>query len=149
MCYVEYIEHIIDELCTCVPTPAASPSEGSSALSDHSEVKPAQKKLLGDFSLICPGIEMSDCLKNCSLASGQVDLHSKVTQREVTDTKGIKIFDHHDFKFIGPDREAIRLIRVEDCLQLAKIIKVTGVPNYKGARFHLQSDLNLDRWAEI
>ena len=149
MFYVDHRESLIDKMCTCVPTPAASHLEGSSALSDHGGVKPEQSKLLGDFPLIWPGIETSDLQKNGTLTSGEVDLHAKVTHRKVTDTKGITFFNHHDFEFIGPDRQPSRLTKVEDCLKLAKIIKGTGVPNYKSARFPLQSYLKLDRWADI
>ena len=58
--------------------------------------------------------------------------------KKVTDTKGIKFFNHHNFEFIGSDRQPSKLAK--DCLKLAKIIKGTGVPNYKSARFPLQSD---------
>ena len=43
---------------------------------------------------------------------------------------------HEDtvFEFIGPDRPQVCIDSVEKCIEIASIIRTTGVPNYKMAR---------------
>ena len=51
-----------------------------------------------------------------------------------------------DFKFIGPDRQPSTSTTLRDYTHMANIIEATGLPNYKLARFPIQSGLNLDAW---
>ena len=50
------------------------------------------------------------------------------------------------FIFIGPDREMKECNDIHSYINMARVIQESGVPNYKGARFPLQSGLNIDVW---
>ena len=49
-----------------------------------------------------------------------------------------------DFQFIGTDRQPPTSITLRDYIHMATIIQATGFPNYKLARFPIQSGLNID-----
>ena len=63
-------------------------------------------------------------------------------------TKTIGFLNHGlaDFTFIGPDRQIQEHVRLEDYISMAKAILDSGAPNYKFARFPLQSGLNIPAW---
>ena len=52
----------------------------------------------------------------------------------------------HNFTFIGPDRCPSSLDNLESYTFAAKIIKETGLPNYRMARFPIQCGLNIEAW---
>ena len=59
-----------------------------------------------------------------------------------------KIFGHlvHEdnyVPFIGPDREPVETSTVEELVEIGDIVLSTGLPNYKGARIPLKSNLNI------
>ena len=47
------------------------------------------------------------------------------------------------FSFIGPDRKPVTISTIPQCLDIARIIKDTGLLNYKQARIPVSSGLNL------
>ena len=51
-----------------------------------------------------------------------------------------------EFQFIGPDRAPVEITTVEQCIEIANIIRSTGVPNYREARIPLVSGLNIKAW---
>ena len=51
-----------------------------------------------------------------------------------------------DFKFIGPSRPPPSSTSLGDYIHMATVIQATGLPNYRLARFPIQSGLNLDAW---
>ena len=59
--------------------------------------------------------------------------------------KGFITLSYRSFQFMGPDRPK-ELNRVKDYIQAAKIIKSTGVPNYRQARIPIKSHLKLEAW---
>ena len=73
------------------------------------------------------------------------------------DTKDITDFNDQDkgrgflslqetnFEFIGPDTDC-GYDTIEQVVNIADIIKATGLPNYKQARFPIKSNLNLPAW---
>ena len=48
-----------------------------------------------------------------------------------------------EFKFIGPDRDFCNYDSIEQVTEIGNIIRATGLPNYKQARFPIKSSLNL------
>ena len=58
-------------------------------------------------------------------------------------TRGFLFHESGDFQFIGPDREAIDIEMVNQCINIADIVRKTNKPNYQQARFPLNSGLNL------
>ena len=54
-----------------------------------------------------------------------------------------------DFTFIGPDRTPVHIDTVDKCIQIADIIRQTGLPNYQAARFPLSSGLNIEAWEHL
>ena len=60
--------------------------------------------------------------------------------------KGFLSLQETTFQFIGPDRDFCNYYTVEQVTRIADIIRDTGLPNYKQARFSIKSDLNLPAW---
>ena len=61
----------------------------------------------------------------------------------------VKGFINHvisEFEFVGPDRAPVEITTVEQCIEIASIIRSTGVPNYREARIPLVSGLNIKAW---
>ena len=52
------------------------------------------------------------------------------------------------FQFVGPDGAPVEITTVEQCVEIAGIIRSTGVPNYQEARIPLISGLNIEAWEE-
>ena len=50
------------------------------------------------------------------------------------------------FEFIGPDRPPVCIDSIEKCIEIANIIRTTGVPNYKMARVPIISNLKIEAW---
>ena len=61
-------------------------------------------------------------------------------------TRGFLFQESGDFQFIGPDREAIDIATVNQCINIADIVRETNKPNYQQARVPLNSGLNLQAW---
>ena len=51
-----------------------------------------------------------------------------------------------DFKFIGPDHKVVQLHDLDQYMAAAKVIRSTGVPNYRCVRIPISSDLNITAW---
>ena len=51
-----------------------------------------------------------------------------------------------NFEFIGPDSEPVHITTIEQHLQVANVIRHTGVPNYAQARIPIVSGLNVEAW---
>ena len=69
--------------------------------------------------------------------------------QDVNDSSKNRGFLNHgpaNFIFIGPDREIKECNDINTYIDMARAIQESGVPNYKGARFPLQSGLNIDTW---
>ena len=54
-----------------------------------------------------------------------------------------------DFVFIGPDRQMVEITDIQQCVNIAHHIRLTGKPNYMEARYPLKSDLNLEAWNRL
>ena len=63
-------------------------------------------------------------------------------------TRGFLFQESGNFQFIGPDREAIDIKTVEQCINIADIVRDNNKPNYQQARFPLNSGLNLQAWED-
>ena len=59
---------------------------------------------------------------------------------------GFLTHSEHNFSFTGPDRCPTSLDSLDGYITAAKIIKKTGLPNYRMARFPVQSGLNIEAW---
>ena len=64
-------------------------------------------------------------------------------------SKTIGFLNHKkaNFTFVGPDRQIQECNNIETYIKMAKAIHDSGAPNYKFARFPLQSGLNIAAWA--
>ena len=71
-----------------------------------------------------------------------------VTQDFNDPSKTVGFLSHksNDFCFIGPDRQTPTSSLIEDYILAASVIENCGLPNYKGARFPVHSNLNIDAW---
>ena len=61
-------------------------------------------------------------------------------------TRGFLFQDPGDFLFTGPDRDFVDINSIDMCIHIAEIIKSTGQPNYRQARFLISSGFNLQAW---
>ena len=83
-----------------------------------------------------------------------IDLGCHFYDAPVADTKiagknrGFLATTVKQFEFIGPDRCPQKLESILDYITAAKIIRTTGVPNYKQARIPVVSSLNVAAWKE-
>ena len=63
-----------------------------------------------------------------------------------TKNRGFLNHQHKDFEFIGPDRNPVKIVTIDQCIEIADMIRSTEVPNYVKARFSIHSGLNLEAW---
>ena len=61
-------------------------------------------------------------------------------------TRGFLFQESGNFQFIGPDREAIDIETVNQCINITDIVGETNKSNYQQARFPLNLGLNLQAW---
>ena len=54
-----------------------------------------------------------------------------------------------DFVFIGPDRQMVEIKDIQQCVNIAHEIRLTGKLNYMEARYPLKSGLNLEAWNRL
>ena len=59
---------------------------------------------------------------------------------------GYLAMENTDFQFVGPHRLPVTIDSIDKCLQIANIIRNTGLPNYRMARIPLTSGLNIPAW---
>ena len=63
-----------------------------------------------------------------------------------TKTRGFLNHEIANFTFIGPERQIHECNDIQTYINMARAIQDSGVPNYKFARFPVQSDLNVAAW---
>ena len=69
--------------------------------------------------------------------------------RDATFPEKTKGFVNHIvsiFQCIGPHRAPVDISIVEQCVEIANVIRAIGVPNYRQARIPLVSGLNIEAW---
>ena len=126
--YTQYIEAIIDKLCVCMDlqadTSKPQPSDASSDATDMTHIPNSFTALLHDETTTAP----------------QVDHDAYIP------SKTVGFLSHEDtvFEFIGPDRPPVHINSVEKCIEIANIIRATGLPNYKSARIPIASNLKVE-----
>ena len=54
-----------------------------------------------------------------------------------------------DFAFIGLDRQMVEITNIQQCVNLAHLIRLTGKPNYMETRYPIKSGLNLEAWNRL
>ena len=59
---------------------------------------------------------------------------------------GFIVTEENVFSFIGPDRPYPVIKSPQDYIQMAHMIKESGVPNYRLARIPIHSDLRIEAW---
>ena len=62
---------------------------------------------------------------------------------------GFLALEGSQFQFIGPDRDCPNPPSLADDISMARVIRSTGLPNYKQARFPVHSDLNIQAWERL
>ena len=130
MTYTQHIQTIIDELCVCMDLqPDTSKSQSSDALNDAM-----------DMTYIPNSIN--------ALLHVETAITPTVDRDAYIPSKTVGFLSHEDtvFEFIGPDRPPVRIDSVEKCIEIANIIRATGLPNYKSARIPIISNLNVEAW---
>ena len=79
-----------------------------------------------------------------------VDFHVKYYDPNFPNkVRGFMNHSSADCTFIGPDRPPVHIDTVDKCIQIADIIRQTGVPNYQAARFPLSLGLNIEAWEHL
>ena len=61
-------------------------------------------------------------------------------------TIGYLALQDTSLSFIGPDRPPVKFHTIDQYLRIADVILSTGLPNYKAARYPIQSELNIPAW---
>ena len=63
-------------------------------------------------------------------------------------SKTVGFLSHEDtvFEFVGPDRLPVSIDSVDRCVEIANIIRTTGLPNYRLARIPIISNLKIEAW---
>ena len=128
MDYTQYIETIVDNLCTFMDLQIHKADlqalDAPNDATDIALIRHSIAALLGD-GIIKPS---------------QVDHNAYIPSKTVGFLSHENIF----FEFIGPDRPPVCIDSVERCIEITDIIRDTGVPNYKMARFPITSNLNVE-----
>ena len=62
--------------------------------------------------------------------------------------RGFLSLQETKFEFISLDRDFCEYNTIDQVMNIADIIKATGLPNYKQARFPIKSNLNLPAWGK-
>ena len=60
--------------------------------------------------------------------------------------RGFLLLEYGSFNFVGPDRLQVTIDSVDQCINIANIIREAGKPNYQQARIPLNSGLNIHKW---
>ena len=74
---------------------------------------------------------------------------TRVVCRDVNDsnkTRGYIAMEPTNFSFTGPDRATESVININQYLRIAKIIRHSGLPNYRQVRIPIKSGLNIEAW---
>ena len=97
----------------------------------------------------------SDVLPSSSVVQPPLASHlnelSAVGKQDINDKDkkhGFLAHDNTDFNFIGPDRPPFPLNDIHSYMKVSKVIRETGLPNYRMARFPIDSGLNIEAWAK-
>ena len=131
--YLDYMDQMIDKLIL---------------QQDHSETNERDDNCLV-MKTDVPTIYSRTVAAVASVAP-HIDLDGYDHNHDITDkSKTIGFLNHKqaNFTFVGPDRQIQKCNTVEAYIQMARAIHDTGMPNYKFARFPLQSGLNIKAWA--
>ena len=132
MSYVEYMKGLIDSLI-------------------HQQDKRCtndQNNYTTVINSVNPDVVPPVSVAQPSLAAHLNEL-SVVVKRDINDKNkkfGFLAHDNTDFTFIGPDRPSLPLNNIQDYLKVSRIIRETGLPNYRLARFPIKSGLNIEAW---
>ena len=118
MDYTQYIEAIIDELCISMDL---QPSEVDLQVLDAPNDTTATVHIPNSITAL---------LDTDTIRTFQVDNDAYIPSKTV----GLLSHEDTSFEFIGPDRPPVCIVSVEKCIEIANIIRTTGVPNYRMAR---------------
>ena len=130
MDYTQYIETIIDELCISMDIqPPMVDFQALDTLNDATDTAHIPNSITA-------------LLDADTIRTSQVDHDVYIP------SKTMGFLSHEDtlFEFFGPDRPPVCIDSVEKCIEIANIIRTTGVPNYKMARVPIISNLNIEAW---
>ena len=130
MDYIQYIEAIIDKLCISMDL---QPSEVDLQVFD------APNDAIDTVDI--PN-SITALLDTNTTRTIQIDHDAYIS------SKTVGFLSHKDtsFEFIGPDRPPVCIDSVEKCIEIANIIRTTGLPNYRMARIPIVSNLNTEAW---
>ena len=130
MTYTQYMEFIIDELCMVMDSqPDVPKSQSYDALNDAMDITHIPNSITALLHLE-------------STTTPQVNHDAYIP------SKTVGFLSHEDtvFEFIGPDRLPVCIDSVDKCLEIANVIRATGLPNYRSARIPIVSNLNVEAW---
>ena len=130
MSYPEYMEGVIDELISHQHPDCPTWNNPNTVLNFVSSV------VILPSSVAPP--PLASHLNDLVVAEPDIHNHSKKF--------GFLAHSEYHFTFIGPNRCPTSLDNLDSYIFAAKIIKETGLPNYRMARFPVQSGLNIEAW---
>ena len=130
--YSEYMCHIIDAMIEQIDENTSNDATGRQTVMGAVESTAVRRHISPDH--ICHQFDASpDVVIR--------DFHDQ------TKTRGFLAHTSMEFKFIGPDRAPPpTTTTLLDYIHMATVIQATGLPNYKLARFPIQSGLNIQAW---
>ena len=141
--YNEFMTNVIDHLIMLQDIECDSPDTHDRRLDQTSMNFPNSQTIHhSSFSQTIDGTNY-----NVPKARTQVD-HAKLA-RDINNprkTKGYIALQSTEFSFIGPDKLPQDTSNVTQYLRIAKVIRESGLPNYKLARIPLISGLKIDAW---
>ena len=130
--YSEYMCHIIDAMIEQIDENTSNDATGRQTVMGAVESTAIRRHISPDH--ICH----------------QFDASSDIVIRDFHDqtkTRGFLAHTSMEFNFIGPDRAPPpTTTTLLDYIHMATVIQSTGLPNYKLARFPIQSGLNIQAW---
>ena len=133
MDYTQYMECVIDELCMFMDLQCSSDKlQLPDALVDASDTGSTPNSITA-------------LLHDTGFQIPQVDHDAYIKGKNV----GFLSHDNVTFEFIGPDRPPVLIDSIGKCIEVANIVRSTGVPNYKCARIPIVSKMNVEAWEDV
>ena len=138
--YVSYIENIIDRL-------SANQFVSDDTTGGHHQ---QDNKVSGAVSPNPPVSMLNYASFSNAFPHLDVVIDSAVSDCfDSTKELGFLALEGSQFQFIGPDRDYPDTPSLADYISMARVIRSTGLPNYRQARFPVHSDLNIQAWERL
>ena len=114
-------------------------------------VEPSYSDIINttSFFLSNPLVTPPDMTQMEQIASStSEDIRVNVDNNCPDKSRGFLNHSKAQFTFVGPDREPVLILDINQCVVIAKLVQETGKPNYAVARVPLVSNLNFEAWQQ-